>query len=233
MIVVSSSASIVCALVLIFRFLLSKKASSTPIARMISIKSFCDLIVATKFLLAIFIPSHSSTTPWCFLQYTIGQLVALISCCYNAIICVALYFVFSRFSSAPLLDIVWVISPGNQVVMLGFCVSMWLIPLYHHQWGLMSDNHGDCWIPDSETTPGQNVYRLTFFVPLIVFNAFAIRLLVLVYNRRTLFQNENRFLLIRLAFFVTVFLIQWICYFAAAVGENGGQKPKRRLVSMT
>ena len=77
------------------------------------------------------------------------------------------------------------------------------------------------------------MYRLTFFVPLIVFNAFAIRLLVLVYNRRTLFQNENRFLLIRLAFFVTVFLIQWICYFAAAVGENGGQKPKRRLVSMT
>ena len=220
-IVVSSSASIICAMILILKFLRSKKkASSTPIARMVCTKSLCDLIVAAKFLLAIFFPSHSSSSYWCFLQYTIGQLVALISCCYNAIICIALYFVFSRFSSAPLVDIVWVISPRNQVLMMGFCIAMWLVPMYNHQWGLMSDDHGDCWIPDSEVTPGHNIYRLTFFVPILIFNAFAIRLLVLVYNRRSLFENENRFLLVRLAFFVTIFLIQWICYFAAAIGKR-------------
>lgn len=134
MIVVSSLVSIICALLLIVKFLRSKKkASNTPIARMVCTKSLCDLIVAAKFLLAIFLPSHSSSSPWCFLQYTIGQLVALISCCYNAIICMALYFVFSRFSSAPLVDIIWIISPRNQVLMLGFCIAMWLVPVYHHQ----------------------------------------------------------------------------------------------------
>ena len=46
-----------------------------------------------------------------------------------------------------------------------------------------------------------------------------IRLLVLVYRRRRLFQLENRFLLLRLVVFVLLFLLQWACYFAAAIIE--------------
>jgi len=186
---------------------------------MVAIKSMCDLIVAVKFLLGVFLPVHSSTSSWCFVQYTIGQLVALLSCCYNALITISLYVVFSRFSRAPLVDIEWVISLRNQLLMLFFCIGMWLIPLHSHQWGQMSTNHGDCWIPDHEDTPGHNIYRLTFFVPIVIFNIFALRLLLLVYNRQSLFQNENRFLLVRLAFFVTIFLIQWLCYFGAALVE--------------
>ena len=73
------------------------------------------------------------------------------------------------------------------------------------------------------SSQGENPFRLTFFIPVLFANGFAVLLLALVYKRRRLFVSENRFLLVRLAAFVCTFFLQ----------VRGGEERKMRVGART
>ncbi|GMH60194.1 hypothetical protein TrST_g8384 [Triparma strigata] len=228
-----SGSSMLCSVLLIGSFLrlrlLSKgpsksgaaaaAKSSGPLARLVICKAFCDFAVAGKFFLAEIFPAVEAHTFLCFLEYFIGQFIALMSCAYNLLICVSLFLVFSRFSESPLLEIKKIVSTRNQVYTASFCLLMTAIPMFTDQTGPVGQNGKNCWIKDEVSADGRNPYRLTFFIPVIFANIFAINLLLLVWRRRKLFLSENRFLLVRLSAFVCTFVLQWSIYFVTAIIE--------------
>lgn len=70
---------------------------------------------------AVLFPSAAHSSWVCILQMLVGQGVALLSCCYNFLVCLALQFVFAKFSSTPLGDIEKIVSVRNQFFLWLFC----------------------------------------------------------------------------------------------------------------
>ena len=205
-----SSVSIICSSILIASFLRlryessysssnakacdASQRSSGPLAKLVMCKVCCDLVVALKFFLCSLAGAVPADSFWCYLEYFVGQQIALMSCSFNFLICLALYLIFKRASYTPMLEIESIVSVRNQLLVIFFCVTMTIIPLLFNQTGPVGTGGNNCWIKDSDPdkTQGHNMFRLTFFIPVLFANAFAILLLVLVYRRRRLFVSENR-----------------------------------------
>ena len=186
---------------------------------MVIIKASCDLVVAVKFFLASVAGGVPPDSFWCFLEYFVGQCIALMSCSFNFLICLALYLIFKREAMSPQTEVEAVVSLKNQLYVVLFCMLMTVIPFAFNQTGLVGRDKNNCWIKDEPGHEGENPFRLTFFIPVLFANGFAILLLALVYKRRRLFVSENRFLLVRLAAFVCTFFLQWFAYFFSALVE--------------
>ena len=84
--------------------------SSGPLARLVIIKASCDLAVAVKFFLASLAGGVPAGSFWCYLEYFVGQCIALMSCAFNFLICLALYLIFKREAMSPQTEVEAIVS---------------------------------------------------------------------------------------------------------------------------